>query len=238
MFTILIVEDDIHQLDALFTVVKEYYNNRFNIFKADSYESAVDVINEYNIDIFILDVDLSITSKDNNGIQLGIYIRSIPKYLYTPIVFITSVTEKISEALSRLHCYDYISKPYNVSDVINSIDSIIKSPLIKEVTLNFKTLQGIGIKLKATEIFFFESNTRYINIHSTHGIFQTTNYTLDELSSYFINSFIRCHRKYIININYTTHYDKTNQKLECNDKKISVGRAYKYNFEKRYLNKC
>jgi len=238
MFTILIVEDDIHQLDALFTVVKEYYNNKFNIFRANSYESAVEVLKKYNIDIFILDVDLSITSRDYNGIQLGTYIRSIPVYLYTPIVYITLVTEKISEALSQLHCYDYISKPYNISAIINCIDSIIKSPLIKEVTLNFKTLQGIGIRLKETEMFFFESNSRNISIHSTGGIFQTTNYTLDELSSYFINSFIRCHRKYIVNINYATNYDKTNQLLDCNGTKISVGRAYKYNFEKRYVNKC
>jgi len=236
MFTILIVEDDVHQLDALFVVVKEYYNNKFNIFKANSYNAAIEIITKYNIDIFILDVNLSITSKDSNGILLGIYIRNIPKYLYTPIVFITSVMEKIREAISQLHCYDYISKPYNVSDVINSIDSIIKSPLIKEVTLNFKTLQGIGIKLKASEIFFFESS-RYINIHSTRGIFQTSNYTLDELSSYFINTFIRCHRKYIVNINYSTNYDKSNQMLECNEVKISVGRTYKYDFEKRYLNK-
>lgn len=238
MFNILIVEDDIHQLDALFTVIKEYYNNRFNIFKANSYESAVEVIKNKNIDIFILDVDLSITSKDYNGIQLGTYIRSIPDCLYTPIVYITLVTEKISEALSKLHCYDYIPKPYNVSDVINCIDSVIKSPLIKELTLNFNTLQGIGVKLKASEIYFFESKSRYINIHSKHGIYQTTNYTLDELSSYFINSFIRCHRKYIINVNYATNYDKTNQLLDCNNVKISVGRVYKYDFEERYVHRC
>ena len=108
MYTILIVEDDVAQLDALTLIIKEHYNTKFNILKARSYELAINYINQYMIDIFILDVDLAITSTHNNGVILGTYIRELHNYLYAPIILITSVSDIISDAIYELHCYSYI----------------------------------------------------------------------------------------------------------------------------------
>ena len=234
MYTILIVEDDVAQLDALALIIKGHYNTKFNILKAKSYELAIKYINQFMIDIFILDVDLAITSNDNNGLMLGTYIRELHNYLYAPIILITSVSDIISDAIYELHCYSYIIKPYKESKIKNSINSILKSPLIKEFTLNFHTLFGIGITLKESDIFYIESSTRCINIHSSSGVYQTSDYTLEQLSSNLTSSFTRCHRKYITNVNYATKYDKTHQKIECNNNIILVGRTYKKEFEKKY----
>ena len=235
MYTILIVEDDVAQLDALALIIKGHYNTKFNILKAESYELAIKYINKYTIDIFILDVDLAITSNDNNGLMLGTYIRELHNYLYAPIILITSVSDIISDAIYELHCYSYIIKPYKESKIKNSINSILKSPLIKEFTLNFHTLFGIGITLKESDIFYIEASIRCINIHFIGDVYQTSDYTLEQLSSNLTNSFIRCHRKYIVNINYATKYNKTHQKLECDNNTILVGRAYKKEFEKSTL---
>lgn len=233
MYTVLIVEDDINQLDALSLIINQY-NNKFTIFKADSYSAAVEYLDKYNINIFILDVDLSRTSNDFNGIRLGSLIRSKYKYIYTPIIFITSIPEKISEAINVLHCYSYILKPYNKNDVNNALNSIINSPLIQDLTIVVNNLQGIGCKIKHSEILYIEAYGRYIKIHNSHGYIQTSDYTLDKLTSTMLNDFVRCHRKYLVNTNYVTNYDKTNLLLTCASDLIPVGRAYKSNFEKRY----
>lgn len=234
MYNLLLVEDDTDQLDALALLLKEY-NSKFTILKAADYDTAVSYLNAYTIDIFILDIDLSRTSNQNSGIHLGEYIRNNPNYLCSPIIFITSVPEKISEAINELHCYSYILKPYHRNDITKAIDTIINSSMIHEATLIISNMNGIGFKLKESEILYIEANGRYINIHTFHGDIQTSDYTLDELSSSgMLCSFIRCHRKYLVNTTHITNYDKTNQLLACGSYTISVGRAYKNDFEKRY----
>ena len=107
MITVLIVEDDLLQLQALDTMLTEY-NPKWNLLKASTYTDALTYIDTHNIQLFLFDVELNKENDSENGIALAKIIRTNDKYRHTPIIFITAIPEKIYEALNETHCYHYL----------------------------------------------------------------------------------------------------------------------------------
>lgn len=68
----------------------------------------------FPFDLFLLDVNLVKEDKeDSSGLIFAEEIRSIIKYEFTPVVMITSVASLEIEAYRRIHCYQYLLKPYS-----------------------------------------------------------------------------------------------------------------------------
>lgn len=233
--TILIVEDDAIQLKTLKIAIQKFNpNNR--IYCADNYTAAKDLLKEYPIQIFLLDVELDKINAEVNGIELAKEIRQMEQYMFTPIIFITSIPEKIQSALHETHCFDYILKPYTQDSLYKSLNLVIKSPNITEKTFCFCDIQGIHVRIKEKDILFCESNGHLIHIHTFTSTYVTSDRSLDNFRDKLSPVFFRCHKKYIINMTYADSYDKTNRFVMLNNHSIPVGRSYKQNFEERYQN--
>lgn len=116
MQKILIVEDDPIQLEMLYETVHSRYP-AWEIKKGSSLEAAQAFLqesvtaNEY-FTLFLLDIQLSKDPENRSGFQLAHAIRKISVYYKTPILFLTSVSEELSRALTQFHCYNFIAKPY------------------------------------------------------------------------------------------------------------------------------
>ena len=100
MKNILIVEDDDVQREALCHIIKET-NNTFSIHTASNYNEAAKIYEQIDIDLFLLDVDLSSSNSEKNGIEIGINLRTIKKYLQTPVIYITGIPEKLHSYLKH-----------------------------------------------------------------------------------------------------------------------------------------
>ena len=233
MFHILLVEDDTIQLNALKNILKEFLPDSV-IDTANTYNDAVNLIKSSTYDIFYLDIALNSENTNSDGLSIGEFIRSQAIYRNTPIVFVTSFTDKINIAVNKLHCYSYLVKPYTSDDVENSLKDIIVSYPAKEKAIAFKNVDGIIFKILPNDIIRIISENHGITVFTDTYSFNTRFFTLDGILEILPEYFIRCHRKHIINLKMVTNYDKTIGMLHISNSAIPVGRNYKSVFEERF----
>ena len=230
MITVLIVEDDLLQLQALDTMLTEY-NPKWNLLKASTYTDALTYIDTHNIQLFLFDVELNKENDSENGIALAKIIRTNDKYRHTPIIFITAIPEKIYEALNETHCYHYLLKPYDQKQFYAVLDAVTTSPLMQEHFILIKDSAGILVQLNQKDILYISNENHQLLFHTAETTFHAVGMSMHELLQKLCSAFVRCHKKYIINCEKVTNYDKTNRLAHIGNTELSVGRFYKKNFE-------
>ena len=115
--TVLIIEDDIEQLEMLKQLVMEV-NGSTEVYMAENVSKAYQILLERTIDVFLVDIILDKrNSGDASGIRLVEKLRQIPKYYFTPVIFVTSMEDQEMHAYKNLNCFGYIEKPYNPAQV-------------------------------------------------------------------------------------------------------------------------
>ena len=231
-----LVEDDNIQLNALKSTLNELIPDSL-IDTAGTYTDAIKLINrQSSYDIFYLDIDLNSEDNNSNGLAIGEFIRGLSIYKNTPIIYVTSFTDKINFAVNKIHCYSYLVKPYTTEDVSNSLRDIIDSDLINEKPISFKTIDGIIFKIMPSDIIRIISENHGITVYTNSYSFNTRFFSLDSILEILPEYFIRCHRKHIINLKMVSNYDKSTYMLHVSGAAIPVGRNYKLFFEERFNN--
>jgi len=186
-----------------------------HIYEADSEITALDIIENNDINMFLIDISL----KESSGLELAIKIRSIPKYEFRQIVFLTTHMEYITQAFKQTHCYDYIIKPYDQYDVQAMLNKLILNENNnvnkyddKEIVITLKNGIYVGIKIK--DIFFIEVKGKDCEVNTINGVYIANNMSLKK-----INKLINCeyiiqsHRAFAINRNYICKIEKLEAKL-------------------------
>jgi two-component system response regulator LytT len=186
-----------------------------HIYEADSEITALDIIENNDINMFLIDISL----KESSGLDLAIKIRSIPKYEFRQIVFLTTHMEYITQAFKQTHCYDYIIKPYDQYDVQAMLNKLILNENNnvnkyddKEIVITLKNGIYVGIKIK--DIFFIEVKGKDCEVNTINGVYIANNMSLKK-----INKLINCeyiiqsHRAFAINRNYICKIEKLEAKL-------------------------
>lgn len=232
MYQILVVEDQPEQCSALCKIL-EAYDSNLVIHRALDFSSALKELQSTQFDLFFLDYKLNESfDTDKTGITLGHEIRSIQIYQYTPIIFVTSIPEKIQEALNDTGCFRYILKPYDEEDIFNCLDSVLHSLLVKPPAFTFHSFWGGQISIPESSILYFCPGVSHrLCIVTDAGRYETLDYTLNQLETMMKHNFIRCHRRYLINLKKISNYDCTNRLLYVAGQAIPLGRNYKATFE-------
>ncbi len=124
--TILIVDDEVNILESF----KMFLKYDYNIFTATSGEEALKIVEKGNINLILLDIMLP----DFDGIDLLRQIKDINKNI--EVIMVTAIkTVKTAIQAMKLGAYDYITKPFNVDEVVSSIEKCLeKQKLVREVT--------------------------------------------------------------------------------------------------------
>lgn len=225
MYSIILVEDDYMERDILKKMIISSYKF-INIYEADSEDSALDIIKNNNIDIFVIDINL----KNSSGLNLAVKIRNIPKYEFNQIVFLTTHIEYITQAFKQTHCYDYILKPYDRKDLLKVLNKLIlhdkdilsNNEKNKEIIITLKA--GIFVDIKVKDIIFIEVIGKNCDIHTTQGTYTSSNTSLKKLMKLIdSDNIIQSHRAFSINKDYISKIEKIDVKLStiyfkgCND---------------------
>lgn len=235
MTNVLILEDNLEQSKFLQKIIEETYKTT-SVYVANNIIQAVEFVQKYNFDLFVLDIVLDISdSLNDNGIDFASYIRKQTQYFHTPIIFITSYPEHMQSAINEAHCYSFIIKPYNRQEVIKTLLEVSDYGDHNSSFFRFKDYTGIVFKIRITDILYIESNGHRIIIHTEQCDYDTGELTLEKAKDVLPDTFIRCHRKYIVNMNKTCSYDRTNRFININNDIIPVGRAYKADFEEKWI---
>lgn len=231
---IMILEDNQTQLDGLRQLLAHRYSDS-EIYCYSEFSSAQNAVSTIIFDLFILDIHISDDSPDGDGVAIGHYIRQISHYKRTPILFLTSITDRISSCLNDLHCYSYITKPYSENDLYRAIDSLRDltpdTVSVHNQYISVKSTNCIYIRILCSDILYIEGSSHYLTIYCKNKIVPTSEYCLSTITNVLSEDFFRCHKKYIINVNFIENYDKANRYVRIEQTTIPVGRSYKSELE-------
>ncbi|HBG0170681.1 TPA: response regulator transcription factor, partial [Clostridioides difficile] len=215
MYRIVICEDDITQIAFLRECILkslEGISSQIELFEFNSGEELLET-NLEGIDIFFLDIKmLQLT-----GMDVAKIIRETNDT--SEIIFITSIVDYIQEGY-KVRAYRYLLKPIDFGDLNESILSCI-SDIIKKRE-NFMLIENKGIinKILINSIMYIEVRKKVLTIHTKNDTYYTKN-SMDkielELEKY---NFFRCHKSYLINLEYIQFICKNT--VVINDEDVPV----------------
>ncbi len=230
MLNILIVEDSAVILEYLSKIIQKA-NSDWNISTCTNYKTALNLAKQIYFDLFILDYELNKENPEENGISLGLALRNMSYYQNTPVIFETSFSNHIFDAVNQLNCIYYLVKPYEDEQVVEMINKI-NSFQDNSPRLALHDLNGIDNYLYARDILFVVSNRHHLDIYQTNDdTFTCIRHSLDKLEEDAGGMLIRCHKSYLVNPKYITNIDRSNFYITLTSahKKsytVSVGRKY------------
>ncbi|MDL0168060.1 LytR/AlgR family response regulator transcription factor, partial [Clostridioides difficile] len=217
MYRIVICEDDITQIAFLRECILkslEGISSQIELFEFNSGEELLET-NLEGIDIFFLDIKmLQLT-----GMDVAKIIRETNDT--SEIIFITSIVDYIQEGY-KVRAYRYLLKPIDFGDLNESILSCI-SDIIKKRE-NFMLIENKGIinKILINSIMYIEVRKKVLTIHTKNDTYYTKN-SMDkielELEKY---NFFRCHKSYLINLEYIQFICK--KTVVINDEDVPVSK--------------
>ncbi|TQW38231.1 DNA-binding response regulator, partial [Clostridioides difficile] len=226
MYRIVICEDDITQIAFLRECILkslEGISSQIELFEFNSGEELLET-NLEGIDIFFLDIKmLQLT-----GMDVAKIIRETNDT--SEIIFITSIVDYIQEGY-KVRAYRYLLKPIDFGDLNESILSCI-SDIIKKRE-NFMLIENKGIinKILINSIMYIEVRKKVLTIHTKNDTYYTKN-SMDkielELEKY---NFFRCHKSYLINLEYIQFICKNT--VVINGKDIPVSKYRMANLKKK-----
>ncbi len=235
-FKTVIVEDELHSLERLKSLLKDFEQIQI-IGEAKDGESAVTIIEKLKPDLVFLDIELP----EFNGFQV------LEKLTFRPLViFVTSYNQYAIKAFEE-NAVDYILKPTSIERLRKSISRILdgadgnseklirllKSKIFPEYLDIFSVKMGNEIHIIPNEdIYFFRADTGYtfLNTFDKEYIYDST---LKELEiSLDPKQFIRANKSSIVSLNKILKISKWfggDYSLKMQDKQnssIKIGRKY------------
>lgn len=237
--TVLIIEDDHAQMEYLKQLVYEV-NAAVNIYTAMESAGAYKILMEKTIDVFLVDIILNPkSSSDTSGIKLVEKMRSIPKYMFTPVLFVTSLEDASGYAYRDLNCLGYIEKPFDSVNVKRMIGKALNYSTEKEkdLTICFRK-DGILFPIKENDIVYIESKNHVIYIHLANGDetrfpYMTCKQILEGNDT---SHMMQCSRSIIVNKEYVYNIDFVNRYIELKNNlgQVEIGITYKKKVNSEY----
>lgn len=168
-------------------------------------------------------VFLDIIMQDLDGMKTAQIFRE--KAYDKILIFVSSSREYVFEAYD-VEAFQYLLKPVN--------DGKLKRVLQKAVLKTENRSQEFIIvsrerqkkKLFLDDIYYFEIQGRIVDAHGTEGIF-TYYEQIGELENKLRDKgFFRCHKSYLINLEYVCGYNRQEALLENGEKIVIAKRRY------------
>jgi len=194
-------------------------------------------------DFLIIDIQIE---GEESGIDLAEYINTKGN---TPFVFLSALIEnEVFVQASKTIPEAYLIKPPQ-KDALSATLNIVVSKIAlnknkQSLLLKTKNEQFIFIKVGnffkkvPTEEIVYVSYTedKYAQLNLQSIDFQVK-LSLTEIENMMPDYFIRIHKSYLINKNFINSFKSDfSQVVLINDIKLNIGRTYKQNIEKNFIN--
>jgi len=192
---VLIVEDDLPTQQLIQTYLSSISEVKI-IATLNNCESLLEIVLESRPTAVFLDIELP----GSDGLTTAVRLKESFPDIY--VVFVTGHTKYAADAF-QIEAVDYIVKPFDKERLQKAVERIKQflavksSPPVNKHLLVVKNAHEIYI-INPADIFFIEKESRKCKIHTTTGIYLTTE-LLSSLESKLTASFFRCHKSFIIN---------------------------------------
>lgn len=231
MKTVLILEDNDNTLNCLEKIVKQI-NSNVKVFGIKDVKEAYQCMLEYTVDLFIIDIILNPKQAgDTSGLYFAEKVRMLEKYLFTPMIFITSLEDSRYITYEKLHCYSFIEKPFAPDRVKNIISQCLKySDNTSTNNSLFFRSDGVIFSVSSDEIIYVESIHHVLWVHLKNGeIVKIPYITMKAFLKYAADQkMLQCSRNVCINSLLIKNMDFTNRVIELNTgHRVEIGLKYK-----------
>lgn len=231
MARILILEDEEQSREALARMIQNISGEVTVDAAADLATARLLLGSTVSFDLFLLDINLDPQdSEDKSGLLFAEEVRAIRQYEFTPLVMVTSVAGLEIDAYRRLHCYQYIVKPYVQEEIEELVNKVLFHIQAEERPSIVVKKDGINYKISCDEIVYCKAISRGVCIcmkkEQMEIPYLSVRQLLEKLPK---NLFFQCHRMFVVNKNAVRYYDLVNQviQVEGYDMPIDIGVTYK-----------
>lgn len=211
MIHIAICDDKQQEIQEIKAYLEEWSRTRKQPVTAGIFKNSkefLDKVYEENklYDIVFLDIDFV----PDDGIRTASKIRQ--KEQGSLIIFLAEYPKYIFQAF-EVKAFRYIIKEKMAQEFIMSMDDAVRELHCKIETF-FYEAKGKKVKIPFSEILYFESRRRMVQIKTKKG--EKTFYgKLDDVESSLADTaFIRCHQSYIVNLSWVREIRKKELILE------------------------
>jgi DNA-binding LytR/AlgR family response regulator len=208
--------------------------HQLQLIKAYSGEELLQKLENQGPDVVFLDIEM----KDLNGLMTGKKIRE--KYPNAIIIFITGFKSFALDAF-KIKSMDYLIKPVTEKRMKILLKDLkirlmqIQSYEEKNQTICFR-FRDNTLRLKYSQIFFFEKNLRKITVFSEKGKFEFYE-SMEQLRGRLdMDLFIRCHNSYIVNKSKIQELKNDSIYIKEFDKTLPVSRKNKLSVKEIFEN--
>ncbi len=164
-------------------------------------------------DIFFLDIQMP----KQDGLMLAKKLREDENR--GAIIFVTALKERVYEAF-EVEAFDYIRKPIDDSRLHKTLDRAVRK--IRENASLFIRTMGGSQSVHLADIHYCEVINRKIYLHTKSGVIDYYA-KLDDVEKQLDYRFFRCHRSYLVNLDYLAEYAGGEIRLASGDR-IPVSR--------------
>jgi DNA-binding NarL/FixJ family response regulator len=150
---IMVIDDE----ERLLLAIKRYLVTQgFQVIVCESGKTALDRLNNENIDLIVIDILMS----NLNGYDLVKKLRTLPTTGHIPFIFLTAkgMTEDRIKGY-KMGCKAYLAKPFDPEELVAIIDNILCDKKNIQNILNIKN----EIKKLRNDIYKFSSLEKYKN---------------------------------------------------------------------------
>lgn len=228
---VLILEDEEISRSALVKILQKI-DPDMEVHAAATLKEAVDLLyQEQKYQLFLLDVNLSKEDpEDISGITFAKEIRDIYSYELTPIIMITSVGAMEMDAYRKIHCYQYVLKPFEEAEIHRIVCKVLAHTKEEEEAFITVKKEGINYRIACNDILYIEAIPRGVLFHLKEEQMQVPYLTIRQLMQRLPEErFFQCHRMFVANKEYVEYFDLVNQfiKLRGFPEEIDIGVTYK-----------
>lgn len=216
MIKAIIIDDEVHCLDTLSLLLKEYCPDVQIMEQCRSAKRGLEAIEKYKPDLVFLDIEMPAM----NGFEMLEQFSEIP----FAIIFTTSYDQYAIKAI-RFSALDYLLKPIDPNELVSAIKKVQEQrhlPVAEQFQMLLKQIQGKehhfnkiavptseGFELiPADQVLYCEANDNYTHLFLKNKAKIIACRTLKEMEEQLQDFpfFVRVHHSYLVNLNEVTKY--------------------------------
>lgn len=224
MIKTIIVDDEYNAREFMEKLLTRYFPDKFLVLdKCENVDEAIVSIEKFNPELVFLDVQMP----NKNGFQL---FKELNKINFE-VIFTTAYSEFAIDAI-KCSALDYLLKPINYIDLLETVKKydykVNRASQNEKLKLLIENIDNGGAEfnkialptetgyelVKTSSILYCVADSNYCKIVCLDGKKITLSKTLKYIEELLPNSiFQRIHKSYLVNLNYITRFNKTNELL-------------------------
>jgi len=193
MIKAILIDDENSAINALSTLLTEYFDFVEVIATANSVDEGYKVLTNHTPDIIFLDVEMP----DGTGFDL------LKRFSSTPfkVIFVTAYSEYAIKAIKE-KAFDYLLKPIDINELTSTLQQLKGSIKPKSTPSRISVPCKNGHQyLKTDHIIKIAASGSYCKIYLTTGENLTVSSNLKHFEQILCGQkFYRCHHSYIVNL--------------------------------------